>query len=31
MEMGMRIALVPEEFLADNPKVKVRKPAKRRR
>jgi hypothetical protein len=29
--MGMRIAFVPEEFLTDNPNVKVRKPAKRKR
>ena len=28
---GMRIAFVPEEFVADNPKVKVRKPKGRKR
>ena len=28
---GMRIAFVPEEFLAENPKVKVRKPKGRKR
>jgi len=28
---GMRTAFVPEEFLTDNPNVKIRKPAKRKR
>ena len=28
---GMRIAFVPEEFVTDNPKVKVRKPKARKR
>jgi hypothetical protein len=28
---GMRIAFVPEEFVTENPKVKVRKPNKRKR
>lgn len=28
---GMRIAFVPEEFVADNPKVKIRKPQGRKR
>jgi len=28
---GMRIAFVPEEFVADNPTVKIRKPQKRKR
>jgi len=28
---GMRIAFVPEEFVADNPTVKIRKPQKRNR
>ena len=28
---GMRTAFVPEEFLTENPKVKVRKPAKLKR
>jgi hypothetical protein len=28
---GMRIAFVPEEFIAENPKVEIRKPKRRRR
>ena len=28
---GMRIAFVPEEFVTENPKVKVRKPKRRKR
>jgi len=28
---GMRIAFVPEEFVTDNPTVKIRKPQKRKR
>jgi hypothetical protein len=28
---GMRIAFVPEEFVAENPKVEIRKPDRRRR
>jgi len=28
---GMRIAFVPEEFVMENPKVKIRKPKKRKR
>ena len=28
---GMRIAFVPEEFVTENPRVKVRKPKRRKR
>ncbi len=28
---GMRIALVPEEFISENPKVEIRKPKRRKR
>ena len=28
---GMRIALVPEEFVSENPKVEIRKPKRRKR
>jgi hypothetical protein len=28
---GMRIAFVPEEFISENPKVKIRKPERRKR
>jgi hypothetical protein len=28
---GMRLAFVPEEFVTENPKVKIRKPKKRKR
>ena len=28
---GMRIAFVPEEFVTENPKVKIRKPKGRKR
>jgi hypothetical protein len=27
---GMRLAFVPEEFVTENPKVKIRKPKKRK-